>query len=518
MGRTMSATQRSVRVGVPNSGSSLEALSKSSASPASVVLLLAAGGDRRIWPDPATGRNRYGTRTTPATGEIAFSSTTASNVSVEGFAAADRALKQLIGTEIEPAIPYGQWFADIRQGVISQLGQTDAEVILAASGTDVEIVALCLVSGLSTRPITNIYIAPDETGNGVPLAAAGRHFSDLTSQGFSVESGAPIEGLSPDRIDVRTINIRSETGEQRRQEDVDADLVAMAERELGRDRDVLVHVLDTSKTGLAGVTRQAARDAVALAPSRVRVIIDACQLRCPIPQLQQDLADGFLVAVTGSKFAAGPPFAGALLIPADLAEEIATCAAIPTGLAEYTAAQDWSENLRERTGFEFKSEMNIGLSLRWVAALANLAPYAFVSEPQRALINQQFAELVRPRAGDVKGIAIHPDDDGDYLASRVIIPLTVFNGSGGFATLGEAQTIQSALRSSVDGPICHVGQAVRVGPRTVLRIGASAIDVAGVSARMAAGQTLREAFKPIETDLDALFAKWSRIDQRLRDA
>ena len=514
----MSATQRSVRVEVPNSGSSLQTLNDASAVPASVALILAAGGDRRIWPDPVTGRNRYGTRTTPASGEIVFSSTTASNVSVDGFAAADRALGRLIGTEIEPAIAYEQWFSDIRQGVISQLGRSDAEVILAASGTDVEIVALCLMSGLSARPITNIYVAPDETGNGVPLAAAGRHFSDLTSQGFSVEPGAPIDGLSPDRIEVRTINIRSETGEQRRQEDIDADLVAMVERELARDRDVLVHVLDTSKTGLAGVTRQAARDVVASAPRRVRVIIDACQLRCPISQLRQDLADGFLVAVTGSKFAAGPPFAGALLISACLAEEIATCTAIPVGLAEYTAAQDWPANLRERTGFVFKSEMNIGLSLRWVAALANLAPYALVSEPQRALINHQFAKLVRARAGDVKGIAVHSDDDGGHIASRVIIPLTVLNSNGTFATLGEAQSIQSALRSPVDGPICHIGQAVRVGPRTVLRVGASAIDVAGVSARMAAGQTLNEAFKPIEADLDALFAKWSRLDQRLRDA
>jgi hypothetical protein len=514
----MSATQRSVRVEMPNAGSSSQTLNDVSAVPASVALILAAGGDRRIWPDPVSGRNRYGTRTTPATGEIVFSSTTASNISVDGFAAADRALKRLIGTQDEPAIAHEQWFSDIRQGVISQLGRRDAEVILAASGTDVEIVALCLVSGLSTRPITNIYIAPDETGNGVPLAAAGRHFSDITSQGFSVEPGAPIEGLSPDRIEVRTINIRSEMGGQRRQEDIDADLVAMVGRELSRDRDVLVHVLDTSKTGLAGVTRQAARDVVALAPSRVRVIIDACQLRCPISQLRQDLADGFLVAVTGSKFAGGPPFAGALLMPISRVEEIATCTAIPIGLAEYTAAQDWSANLRERTGFVFKSEMNIGLSLRWVAALANLAPYALVTEPQRALINQQFAEFVLARVGDVKGIAVHCDDEGDHLASRGIIPLTVLNSSGSFATLGEAQSIQMALRSAVDGPICHVGQAVRVGPRTALRIGASAIDVAGVSARMAAGQSLHEAFKPIEADLDALFAKWSRLDQRLRDA
>ncbi len=88
----MSATQRSRRVEVPIFGSDLQNLSDPSAIGVSTSLLLAAGGDRRIWPDPVTGRNRYGTRTTPATEEITFSSTTASNVSIEGFAAADRAL------------------------------------------------------------------------------------------------------------------------------------------------------------------------------------------------------------------------------------------------------------------------------------------------------------------------------------------------------------------------------------------------------------------------------------------
>ena len=59
-----------------------------SLSPASVSFLLGTGGDRRIWPDPITRRNRYGTLAAPADNEISFSSTTASNISSEGFLAA----------------------------------------------------------------------------------------------------------------------------------------------------------------------------------------------------------------------------------------------------------------------------------------------------------------------------------------------------------------------------------------------------------------------------------------------
>lgn len=505
----MVATLRTIHNGFANTGSVSDTNAGQPLS--SVSLLLGSGGDRRIWSDAVTGRNRYGTLTKPASDEISFSSTTASNVSAEGYAAADRALKRLVGADAVTSIPYDEWFDDVRDGVRRSLAVADAEVILAASGTDAEILALCLVAGLSARPITNIFIAPDETGNGIPLAAAGRHFSDLTALGRAVDSGELLEGLSAGRISVRTVPIRNETGEQRTREAIDYAVAELVEQELRSGRDVLVHVLDTSKTGLEGVSREAARQLAAAAPGRVRILIDACQLRCPLSQLRQDLKDGFLVAVTGSKLAAGPPFSGALLIPAATVDELAQCRNIPAGLAEYTAAQDWPASLRQRTDFGFKSEMNIGLSLRWVAALANLAPYAAVHEMFQAQIKQHFVDAVIARVADIKGVALHPDDEGAYLASRGIVPLTVRGGTGGFVSFDEAQADQMALRSAAGGPICHIGQAVRIGPRVALRIGASATDVAGIAARIALGQTLEDAFKPIEADLDTVFAKWSGI-------
>ncbi len=484
---------------------------------ASVSLLLATGGDRRIWPDAITGRNRYGTRTTPADDEIAFSSSTASNISADGYAAADREWKRLIDPGFQSSVCVDRWFDDIRGHILRELGRDDADVILAASGTDAELIALGILAGLSKRPLTNIFVAPDETGNGVPRAAAGLHFSDITALGFPVEAGTPVAGLSPHRIDVRTIALRSDTGQPRLDHEIDADLVAMVEQEIKRDRDVVVHVLDTSKTGLTGVTRQAARYVASLAPGRVRVIIDACQLRCPVSQLQRDLADGFLVAVTGSKFVAAPPFAGAVMVPSAILEAMTTVADSPVGLADYTAAQDWPMALRERMRLTFKSEMNLGLGLRWVAGLANLARYASVNDAQQSLIKQYFVRLVRARIGDMKGVALHSDDDGDHLASRSIVPLTVIDANGAFATLEQANRIQSSMRGLDGGPICHVGQPVRIGGRAALRVSASALDIAAASERMAAGQSLQQACRPLESDLDIFFGKWTSSQRRLQD-
>lgn len=512
----MAASQRLLLPGtaspfsIPGQG---ELLSRSLSS---VSLLLGAGGDQRVSPDPVHRRNRYGTLTTPAEDEVSFSSTTASNVSSKGFLAAGSALERLVDLQSASPLAIDRWFEDIRHGIADSLGCRDAEVILAASGTDAELLAISLFAGLSDRPLTNILIAPDETGSGVPRAAAGCHYSDLTALGQTVEGGRLLDGVPADRIDVCAIAIRNTAGEPRQQSEIDDDLMAAVERELRRDRDVLVHVLDTSKTGLSGVTRQAARDAAALAPGRVHVIVDACQFRCSVSDIGQDLADGFMVIVTGSKFIAGPPFSGALLVPRMLAETLARGPGIPAGLAAYTAAHDWPSALREKMTFAFGSEFNLGLGLRWVAASAYLDRYAAIAEPKQALIKASFVSMVRDRIAAIEGLSLHANDEGDHLDARAVVPFTITSGDGAFASFEETQTIHLLLRNFQDGPVCHLGQAVRLGSRTVLRVAASAIDVAMVSARMAEGQSLEQAFQPLGSRLDMAFDKIAAVLHHVR--
>ncbi len=248
---------------------------------ASTALMLVSGGDRRIVPDPVTGRNRYGTLASPAPEEISFASTTASNVSAESFRAAGEALERLIDPGAPAKVSLEAWFDDIRQRIRTAIDvEEKSEVVLAASGTDLELLALALVMGLSARPLTNIVIAPDETGSGVPRAAEGRHYSDLTALGGEAVAGTAVEGVDAGRIGTVTVFIRDAEGRRRDAAEIDADVIAATEAALRADRDVLLHVLDRSKTGLSGVSRAAARHAAELAPGRVHVIVDACQFRC----------------------------------------------------------------------------------------------------------------------------------------------------------------------------------------------------------------------------------------------
>lgn len=501
--------------------------------PAAVVsLMLSSGGDGRIALDPVTRRNRYGTLVAPAGHEISFSSTTASNMSSLGFRAASEELALLTGTPLGSGRPrdisgragatatVAERFADLRRRIAANAGCARAEVVLGASGTDIELIALGIALGLTRRPLTNIVIAPDETGSGVGKAAAGFHFADVTALGASVSAGAALDGLAPEGVETRTVAIRDAEARPRHVDEIDAEVIALVELELKRGRDLLVHVLDTSKTGLSGVTRAAARHMVSLAPGRVRVLVDVCQYRCSETVLRQDMEDGFMVAVTGSKFIAGPPFAGALLLPPTLAGELEG-AYLPPGLAAYTAEHDWPAALRSSLDFAFAQKANLGLGLRWAAALAHWDGLAETGEATRILARQAIVDRMRKMIDATDGIFVHALDEGAHLGERAILPFTLAHAGAsgpvdaisGLPTLSfdEAQAIQQKLRADDFGPICHVGQAVRLNDRAVLRLSASAVDVTAVATEMDAGGTGERALAGIEGRLEQVLTKTARL-------
>ena len=400
-----------------------------------------------------------------------------------------------------------------RASITHFLGIPGSEAVLASSGTDAEVLVLAMAAGLATGPLTNILIAPEETGSGVPLAACGCHFSDSTALGALVTVGSAIDGLAANGIEVAAVPIRDARGAPRDPEAIDQDTAQAVERELRRGRNVLLHVLDTSKTGLTSLARQAARTLRASAPQRVRIVVDACQLRCSLTQIKRDLEDGFMVQATGSKFAGGPPFCGVVLLPAILADEIATRPSLPRGIADYSAALDWPTALRHRFGQMWVSQTNIGLGLRWVAAVDGIASMAAMGDNAQTRSADRFAKEVRARAKNLRSIEFE-DGEPDF-GSSTIVPLAVRNRYGSFSAFSAAQRIQAALREQDHGPVCHVGQPVCLGNQTVLRVAASAYTLAGVAARMSGGSDIDRAFQPVAADLDSLFEKWSLIERQL---
>lgn len=480
--------------------------------------LLASGGDERIWPDPKTGRNKYGTPIAPASDEIWFSSSTASAISERGYGAAMTALAGILGDG--PArTPLYDWQDGLRRRVRTMFGRPDSEVVLCPSGTDGELLALSLAKAIMPGPITNIVVAPDETGSGVLRAADGRHFNAISSSGASHTPGARLEGW--ERADIATAGLRIRDGEgvPLAHQDVDGAAVKLACEAVAAGRNVLLHVLDCSKTGLAGVTRASAKALKAAFPERVQVVVDACQLRCDPERLRQDLELGFMVLITGSKFAGGPPFCGALLLPADYVDLQTRSAAPPGGLVAYTSRLDWPEPFRMTFAGGLPPVANLGAGLRWEAALTELDRLADLAQYRQLEIVRKFSAEVRRRLPAISHARAREEGGLRNHLAHSIFPVTILDGHGRAGSKDVAQRVHEALRKGVSNiatgrshtPPCHIGQPVALGRETVLRICLGAPQIGDVAERMANGMTLETAFAPLADQLDILFEAWAEL-------
>jgi hypothetical protein len=480
--------------------------------------LLVSGGDERIALDPGTGRNRYGTPRGKACDEAWFSSSTATAISPRGYDAALTAYRSVIQARDAWSIP--AWFDRIRARLMSLFGTPGAEIILSGSGTELELIALSLARSILRLPLTNLVVAPEETGRGVLLAASGRHFLGSTAFSEKVERGLLIEGLEAPESLTETVEIRGECGIPRPPDGIDNEVVQKVEANIAHDRCVLIHLLDCSKTNRSGLRRSTASALMARYAGWVLVVVDSCQLRCSPEQIRADLRAGFMVMITGSKFAAGPPFAGAILLPPKIVEQLRFLD-LPPGLLAYTAAEDWPVALRSKISRQFAVTDNVGAGLRWEAALAELEKLFALPVRFREAVAEAFAKAVERRVLENPRLALVDRWPVDGLqASTTIFPIvTVAQDKDPLAS----ETVHRSLRLPLpDDPlpgtskrVFHVGQPVSIGNRSALRVCLSASQVVDAAENIAKEQAFETAVAPLMADIDGLFLKWARVADAL---
>lgn len=470
--------------------------------------LLVEGGDARIALAPE-GLNKYGYPPFPDPGLLALGSSTASGISDAGFAAANRfydRLMQTAGTGHDAAI-YAHELGRIRQELVRVCGISDLtglDVIFAASGTDLHLIAAQIDSSAEFRPVLAIMVDAAETGSGVPAALGGCHFSSRAALGDAVSEGAPIIGDSAARdssIEVVTVPVRHADGTPRQIADVNAEFESLVIKGSATGQRVLLILTDVSKTGMIAPSLACVLALHQRLPESVDVFVDACQFRIAPSTLRAYLEHGFMVALTGSKFVTGPPFSGALLIPSAVASRLRG-QPLPQALAAYSSRADWPENwdaawLPDNTA-------NFGLLLRWEAALEELKAFLSVPEEEVASFLQEFACAIRNRLRDdhvFKSLPV-PELDRYPLTGaagwdhiQTIFPFLLFHPETRLPLSREETTriyqlLQVDLTSphgldikGVTGPIaalrCQLGQPVACGthngvPVSALRICASA--------------------------------------------
>jgi len=359
--------------------------------------LLVEGGDARIALDPDDISNKYGCQPFPDPDLAAFGSSTASVISTEGFAAADHLRHKIslaFGAEPDATI-YTRELDLIRRELLRLCGVSDTagiDVVFATSGTDLHLIAAQLAGGTEPMPTLIVMVDAEETGSYVPAALAGRHFSSRASLGESVIEGTSIS--SSNKIEIATVPIRRDDGTPRAAPDVDADFESLVDGAAVTGRRVLLILVDVSKTGLIAPSPACVSRLQRRLPETLDVLVDACQFRIAPATLRAYLAQGFMVALTGSKFLTGPTFAGALLIPSTVALRL-RAKPFPRALGAYSSQGDWPQGWN--TAGCLENTANFGLLLRWEAALEELRAFRAVPEEEVTGFLQAFARAVQDR-------------------------------------------------------------------------------------------------------------------------
>jgi hypothetical protein len=393
------------------------------ALPGDIDEFLVSGGDGRLTLSELR-ENAYGCTPFPAPGQIDFASSTASSISPRAYARTRIAREQLLTASLRvgPDRACETAVAAARVELLNSLDleETGAEVVFSASGTDAQLQTLYLAKLLNSGSLATVIVGADQTGSGTAHTAHGRHFSQTTSTGATVEKGNVIAGL--DGIEGFEIAFRKADGEFRSVAEMDDAVRKAVEQALVRYDNVLLQVMEASKFGWKAPSEPLLDDIAARFPGRVQIVADACQLRTSRARLKELLSKGILVLVTGSKFFTGPAFSGALLVPRRLAAKLAATQAPVGQLAGYATRFDWPEKwagLRNR----FSQRFNFGQWLRWEAALEEMRLYHAVPGDFRDHIAQVFREEMQGLVGAASHLAFL--DGGAHFAPAqpTIFPL-----------------------------------------------------------------------------------------------
>ncbi len=444
------------------------------------LLLYSGGGESRL---PGVPRHDL----TSAESEIWFSSTSISRPGRHARAAILESLAGLSGALGDPA-PVSLWFNALRARIANALGAPSATVLLAPSLAEGRALAHFVAATTLGRAVVEMVPSPEESDD---------------------------DALSLPNWARETIALRGADGTPLDPLDIDAHARSLASDLLNDGQALLLHALDVSRTGLAGVSRAAARRIVDAAPERVLTLLDAGELRTPPERLAADLAEGMMVLASGSRFMGGPAHCAALLLPPAIARALE--AAPSRFAADISPARfDLPAGLRHVFGGGFDTRMNVGLGLRWAGALAEFERYNAIPQDIRDRVLDAFSRRARAMAARLDFLDLEPrrGHADDFLRGGVVSLHPVDPGGGRMGYIG-ASALRAALglpRPGVAGDaVCHIGAPVPTAAGAILPLSISAPLICDVAGRLARGVAFDRAMAPVWRDLSTLFTKWETL-------
>ena len=412
--------------------------------------LMQGGGDPHLRTDPASGLNGYGCSFRPTPSLVSCGSATASSISERGYGAAEAMRQTLLAEIVDNASAVGNALASVRGVIRTAWGLPPGTFIaLAQSSAEAELFALAAAQGHPDgRPVTAVLMAPGEIDGGVAIAAAGRHPAAITARGVRVEHTALIDGYGGD-TQVRTVELRDGDGGVRDAADVAAECARIAQAGVTDGRRVVLHHLNVSRTGLAGPETSSLSGMQERYPGRVDVVVDASQARLCPDRIWDYLALGWIVLLTGSKCLTGPPSSAAVLVPETLRDRFAR--KLPEGLRDYSNRAEWPPSLAAAAQLPPGGE--IGLALRWSAALAEWLSFNTVAPAEQRRIVSEFSFSVRSAVAGNADLRLLDAPAPPRATARILMDELAWNGADrGGPGWDESATVVSFAMRDPDGP------------------------------------------------------------------
>jgi hypothetical protein len=220
-----------------------------------------------------------------------------------------------------------------------------------------------MASSMNQNGVFNIILDSNEVGSGIEQVAAGRYFSPLTASGKWRTNNEKIIGLGIENIITKNIPIRTDRGKIRNDQTLKKELETEIENSIEAGLRPIVHILHRSKTGLISPSIESCHKLIQQYHDDVEWVVDACQGRISIRTVNEYLAFGASVMITGSKFFSGPPFSGAILVPKSIREQRLSSMKISNGMSDFFTQYEFPETW-ESVVKVLPDKVNLGLLLR----------------------------------------------------------------------------------------------------------------------------------------------------------
>ncbi|GJQ08508.1 hypothetical protein GpartN1_g299.t1 [Galdieria partita] len=455
--------------------------------------LLVEGGDDRLFLNNS-GVNKYYCPPYPVDPDTTLlrSSCTCSPPTKEGFERACAVVKQLWK---QPELYFSMHMEGVRKRILKALKLNDIQTfcILHPSGSDAELLPLLVAMGrmerLDAHLIVNVVSAAGEVGSGTAPAAAGKHFSSVSPTGYKVKEDSTISSF-PSSTHVVQLSPRGKDGKP-----VDFDNLAREQmrqiRENYKDAIVVFHAVDGSKTGLKLPSHEVIEELQDIWGQHLVLVLDACQGRSDLEEYRWFLSKGALILLTGSKFFCGPGFCGSVLFSSSIMQELENLSSIPDGISFYITKNEVAESMPCLRSKLPRHPCNIGLLLRWECALTEMERFTDIiacnsiidqwSYGVRSIIENHFS-LIR----------VLVDEELTDVGVNSIINLIVHKQNGEVMNLNELRVLHKLLSSVVDSVpcstqegriaslICLIGQPVKLGDKSVIRLALGASQIRAV--------------------------------------